>query len=97
MNIVFHDEALVEYQSSAVYSENVFGLGEDFVQAIERALSEISSDPIRYKRVGKDLHDFRLSRFPYHLFYNHVPGSGRVTILAVAHTSRRPGYWKSRI
>ena len=97
MTSEFHDEALLEYHSSAVYSENAFGLGEEFVQAIERALSEISSDPLRYKRAGKNLHDFRLTRFPYHLFYHHVPDSGRITILAVAHTSRRPGYWKSRI
>jgi len=97
MTTEFHDEALLEYHSSAVYSESAFGLGEEFVQAIERPLSEISSDPLRYKKSGPHLHNFRLSRFPYHLFYNHVPDSGRITILAVAHTSRRPNYWKSRI
>ncbi|MBG7607861.1 MAG: type II toxin-antitoxin system RelE/ParE family toxin [Verrucomicrobia bacterium] len=97
MNTEFHDEALVEYHASAVYSENVFGLGEKFVQAIERSLSEIPSDPLRYKKSGENLHGFRLSRFPYQIFNNHAPNSDRVTILAVAHTSRRPGYWKSRI
>jgi len=40
MTTEFHDEALLEYHSSAVYSESAFGLGEEFVRAIERALSE---------------------------------------------------------
>lgn len=97
MTTDFHDEALAEYHNSAAYSQEVFGLGEEFVQAIERALAAISSSPTRYKRVGKNLHDFRMDRFPYHLFYLHVPQSDCVTILAVAHTSRRPGYWAKRV
>ncbi len=97
MTTDFHIKALVEYHDSVVYSENAFGLGEEFIQAVERAIDDISSDPMRYKSPGENLHDFRLNRFPYHLFYFHVPGSNLLTILAVAHTSRRPGYWKSRI
>ena len=34
-------------------------------------------------------------RFPYVIFYAEYPE--RVHVLAVAHTSRRPGYWKKRI
>ncbi len=97
MTTDFHNEALAEYHNSAAYSENMFGLGEEFVQAVEHAIAAISSDPKRYKPAGENLHDFRMERFPYHLFYLHVSGSEIITILAVAHTSRRPGYWKSRI
>ncbi len=97
MTTDFHNEALAEYHNSAAYSENMFGLGEEFVQAVEHAIAAISSEPKRYKPVGENLHDFRMERFPYHLFYLHLLGSERVTILAVAHTSRRPNYWKSRI
>lgn len=97
MTTDFHNEALAEYLNSAAYSENMFGLGEEFVQAVEHAIAAISSDPKRYKPAGENLHDFRMERFPYHFFYLHLPGSERVTILAVAHTSRRPGYWKPRI
>ena len=92
MTTDFHNEALAEYLNSAAYSQNVFGLGEEFVQAIERAIAAISSDPRRYKPVGKNLHDFRMERFPFHLFYLHVAGSEIITILAVAHSSRHPDY-----
>lgn len=96
MTTDFYKEAFAEYLNSAAYSENMFGLGEEFVQTVEHAMAAISSDPRRYKPAGENLHDFRMERFPFHLFYLHVPSSGRITILAVAHTSRRPGYWKSR-
>lgn len=33
-----------------------------------------------------------MERLPYHLSYLHLPGSERVTILAIAHTSHRPNY-----
>jgi plasmid stabilization system protein ParE len=36
-----------------------------------------------------------IGRYPYVIFYEDEPE--RVHILAVAHTSRRPGYWKTRI
>jgi hypothetical protein len=36
-----------------------------------------------------------LDRFPYLILYLDYPD--RIRILALAHTSRRPGYWKTRI
>lgn len=36
----------------------------------------------------------RLSRFPYTVHYELV--AGRVTVLAVAHQRRAPGYWSMR-
>lgn len=35
-----------------------------------------------------------LRRYPFCLFYRVDPS--RVVVLAVAHTSRRPGYWSTR-
>lgn len=73
MTTDFHNEALAEYHNSAAYSENMFGLGEEFVQAVEHAIAAISSDPKRYKPAGENLHDFRMERFPYHLFTSISP------------------------
>ena len=36
-----------------------------------------------------------LNRFPYNLYY--VIAGDLIRILAVAHQSRRPGYWSSRL
>ena len=36
-----------------------------------------------------------VGRFPHLLVFMHRPG--RIEIVAVAHTSRRPGYWRDRL
>jgi len=37
----------------------------------------------------------RARRFPYLLIFNTQPG-GEIFVVALAHTSRRPGYWRRR-
>jgi hypothetical protein len=39
---------------------------------------------------------FLLRKFPFTLIYRERP-SGVIQIVAVAHTSRKPGYWKHRL
>ena len=79
------------------YEDKRAGLGLEFVAAIHAALRTIGESPERspvwmanrrYRRVI-------LRRFPYALFY-HLR-EARPEIVAVAHCSRRPGYWLSRV
>jgi toxin ParE1/3/4 len=37
----------------------------------------------------------QIKDFPFTIFYANEPE--KIFILAIAHTSRRPGYWKKRI
>ena len=97
MNLVFEPEALEEYRDAARYSEDRFGLGRDFVKAIEESLLVISKDPTRFQSVGQGIRIFRMSRFPFYLFYHHTPDAALVTIYALSHHSRRPGYWRKRL
>jgi toxin ParE1/3/4 len=97
MIVSFESAALIEYQEAAQYSEDKFGLGRQFVQAVQSALDTIAGDPERFQRVGKDVRIFRMKRFPYYLFYHHQPDAGTVTIYAVAHHKRRPDYWLRRL
>lgn len=46
---------------------------------------------IRKRNVRK----FLLARFPYAMYY--VPRGDEMLVLAVAHGSRRPGYWRHRL
>jgi mRNA-degrading endonuclease RelE of RelBE toxin-antitoxin system len=97
MTVHFESEALHEYRDAAVYSEERFGLGEKFVQAVESSLSAISRDPETFQLVGDSIRIFRMKRFPYYLFYDYAPESQSITIYAVAHHSRRPDYWRKRL
>ena len=69
---------------------------QDFDAKIGSALIEIGQNPERYPRWHRTpARKYVLKRFPYLIFYVDYPD--RIRVLAVAHTSRRPGYWKTRI
>ena len=97
MKVVFEDQALREYHDAAHHSENRFGLGNDFIKAVEQALAAISADPEKYREVGRGLRMFRMKRFPFYLFYLPMRDQNLITVYAVAHHARRPGYWRKRI
>lgn len=68
MTVVFQSEALTEYRDAALYSERNFGLGEEFVSAVESALVDISEYPLNFRMVGDEIHIYRMRRFPFYLF-----------------------------
>jgi hypothetical protein len=45
---------------------------------------------------GLDIRRTRVHRFPYHVAYMLVDGD-ELSVLAVAHDRRRPGYWSDRV
>ena len=70
-------------------------LGMDFVDAFDDALLRIAEQPEGYQPLGDSA--FRqvvLRRFPFVVVYELRPREVRV--LALAHGSRRPGYWLGR-
>ena len=93
--VVFHPAALQEAeQAAAWYESQQPGLGRAFRVEFEAALGRIAENPQLY---GVDLKDFRacpLWRFPYTIFYADLVD--RIWLAAVAHQSRRPGYWSRR-
>jgi toxin ParE1/3/4 len=40
---------------------------------------------------------YLLTRFPYSIYYRWNADNDRVSIYALMHTSRRPGYWRDRL
>ena len=72
------------------------GLGGEFYDAVVRAIDLIRAHPeIGTFRSGRLAHRrFALTRFPYTIVYR--VREPDVYIVAIAHTSRRPGYWKNR-
>ncbi|MDQ3625128.1 MAG: type II toxin-antitoxin system RelE/ParE family toxin [Verrucomicrobiota bacterium] len=54
--------------------------------------------PTRWKVVEEPgIRRYIFRRFPYVLYYRWEAEQERVTIYAVMHCSREPGYWKQRI
>ena len=95
MRLEFHPEAELELIESAVYYEKqVPGLGERFESEIRYATDLLLDQPEIGPLVDPNLRKFILTRFPFTLYYS--VSADVLRIEAVAHQSRRPGYWKSR-
>ena len=86
-------------EASRWYNDKRPGLGLEFLEAIDAALSHIAKWPSAGAHVpglAQDLPVRRVpaGRFPYHVVYLEMPTV--IRILAVAHDRREPGYWHTR-
>ena len=95
MKYRLHREALAEYEGDIRYYKNRQpGLQLRFVAAVEEAIHRILEHPQRWRRIEPDIQRCLTRTFPYAIIYS-VRGD-TVFILAIAHGSREPGYWKHR-
>lgn len=76
------------------------GLGAEFEQAVQAALDLLEEDIVPLVNMPgssgqKGAKRLVLRRFPYDIVV--LPFRGELIVVAVAHHSRRPGYWKARL
>ena len=83
------DEAIAYYNSQAP------GLGDAFLLEAVAAIDRIRRFPQAWHPLGESTRRCRLRRFPYGLIYHE--DKGEVVIVAVAHSHRRPDYWRDRV
>lgn len=96
----FHPEALLEYAEAAQYylREAPPGVAEAFVTAVESAVDGILAAPTQWRSVEEPgIRRYVFRRFPFVLYYHWEADRGHVTIYAIMHCSREPGYWRRRI
>ena len=96
MRFEFHPEALEEYDEAAhYYAGQQPDLDLRFIACVENAIELILEDPLRWRPFDEDVRRCLTRVFPYGVLYTIEPDF--VLIVAVAHCSRDPGYWKHRI
>ena len=96
----FHPEALFEYAEATNYylHEASPRVADRFVTTVESAVAALVADPTRWRVVEEpEIRRYVFSRFPFVIYYRWEPQYERVTIYAVMHCSREPGYWHHRI
>lgn len=74
------------------YSEQLPGLGEDFLAEIDHALESIRANPEAHRKLHREFRRVLTRRFPYGVFYA-VRGD-RIVVFAILHTARDPRLWK---
>jgi len=94
--LVIEEEAEAELDGSiSFYRSRMRGLGLDFENAARYALRAIVRAPERGSIGKHGTQRYVMKRFPFVVHYLDMPD--KIWIVAFAHTSRRPGYWKSRL
>ena len=89
-------EAEIELWGSVdFYEEQDPGLGLDFEVEIREALHFIQLKPDLWPIRKREVRQYLLDRFPFIIHYRLE--KTHIRILAIAHCSRKPGYWKERI
>jgi plasmid stabilization system protein ParE len=91
----FHPAAQDEFAAAAEYYETaVPGLGSRFLVAVRRMTEIALQHPDAGSHRGDSARKLVVTGFPYDVVYR-VRGDV-VSILAVAHHHRRPGFWRGR-
>lgn len=91
----FHPDADKEYLSAlAWYLERSLPAAENFAKAFDQAIEHIRQSPGRWPVYFKRCRRYTLHQFPFSIVYQSSPAL--TFVVAVAHGSRRPRYWRDR-
>lgn len=89
------NEAREELVAGVTFYESQYpGLGREFAIEVRRLCRLIAKSPDAGIELRPGVRRRILRRFPYSVLYS--ADDEEVVILAVAHQSRRPGYWRRR-
>jgi toxin ParE1/3/4 len=96
IQVVFHRLATREYRSARDwYRERSVEVAERFGTAVDQAVSRIVASGDALPLLTRTYRYVRVNGFPYVLIFRQ-DDRGAMVVVAVAHTSRRPGYWRRR-
>ena len=82
-------------EAISYYNGQVAGLGDAFLLEVVAAIERIRRFPEGWHPLSEHVRRCRLRRFPYGLIYQ--PDKNEIIIVAVAHSHRRPSYWRDRL
>jgi plasmid stabilization system protein ParE len=82
-------------EAFAWYEERRSGLGQEFLEEVERCFERIRELPESYVRIYGRYRRALTRRFPYKVFY--VVESDYISVIAVLHGARHPSRWRSRL
>jgi plasmid stabilization system protein ParE len=92
----FHPLAWREVEEAdSWYLSRSYDVSVEFLSELYAAVEEISQAPQRWPKYLHGTRRFVMQRFPFSVVYLDDPDL--VTIIAVAHSKRKPGYWKGRV
>ncbi len=94
--VVIHNDAKAELDDAVSYYEaREKGLGLDLQTEVETGVLKLRKYPIVFPpHKNSGFRKYFVERFPYTIFFMELPEI--IWVAAIAHTSRRPSYWRNR-
>ena len=94
--VEFHEDAALEYEAAFDwYMGRSILAASKFASALSRAMDMIVEAPQRWPTGRNGTRRFLLQKFPFAVVYRERPAV--IQVVAIAHTRRKPGYWKQRV
>ena len=92
MTARFHLKARAEYIAAYVwYEKKLTGLGDRFMEAVEKRLSQIIANPSTYApKENSRFREIKVQRFPYIIVYEIMEKESFIHIAAIYHGKRNP-------
>jgi toxin ParE1/3/4 len=96
MRVSLSDEARADVDAAIDWylSEGAFSVAEDFTSTLDQAFALLCDYPFISEQAAHDTRMLTLHRFPFSLVYR--VQQDEIRVIAIAHHSRRPGYWTGR-
>ena len=95
MLLEFHPAAAKEADAATDwYAERSLVAARAFVSELIHAVDQVMEDPERWPFFENDARRYVFPQFPFSLVYR--IRHDKIQIIAVAHSKRKPGYWKKR-
>ncbi len=95
--LIIHPEAADEARRARLwYKFRSASAARNFARKLEVAIDHILDNPEGWPLIDEPYRRYLMQRFPFGLIYRYDFDSDTVTIFAVAHLKRRPGYWADR-
>ena len=96
MRVSLSDEAQADANAATDWyiGDGAFVAAEDFANTLDQAYGLLCDFPSMGEQAIRDTRMLSLHRFPYSLIYR-IQGD-EIRVIAIAHHSRRPGYWMGR-
>jgi toxin ParE1/3/4 len=97
----FDSRAAEELDAAADwYDERRAGLGLELVEAVDDVLEKLKEmpnlgAPVPGVKTSLKVRSFPMKKFPFTVAY--LLNDDEITVVAIAHESMRPGYWRERI
>jgi toxin ParE1/3/4 len=91
-----HPEAWAELEiADDWYFAHSVDASIEFLSSLDEALDKISNAPLRWPSYLHGTRRYVLPRFPFSIVY--LDENNLLTVIAIAHSKRKPGYWKDRL